>query len=1306
MSTPSRPRNRHAIEIAIICALLLEADAIEALFDRHWDDGPPFDRAINDPNTYTTGVLGCHNIVLAHMPGMGLVNAAALGSILRSSFPGIKLALVVGICGVVPFTPTGDEIVLGDVIISTGIIQYDFGRFLPGRFIRKDTLLDSLSRPNLEIRGVLSKLETLRGRNELSAKLVGYLDALRRQPDLRANYPGPANDKLFKASYHHKEDQKSCEQILCNGELVLRNRLEKGAHPAPTTHLGLIASGNAVMKSGEDRDRLAAAEGVIAFEMEGAGVWDCFPSIVIKGACDYADSHKSKDWQRYAAATAAACTKAFLTFWSPSSLNEGVPQNQPVWSVPHEENDLFVGRDDVLNRLQNLLFKEESQRVALVGLGGIGKTRIALRLAFWAKENKPCYSIFWMSALSMASFKQDCMNLAKSLGIECSQDDDEREIIKQHLSSRNIGKWFLVIDNADDVEILCRSEHDDKGILDFLPTNRDGRILLTTRSNQIAVTAARNKVVKLLQMSLEEASELLKKSLIDDESGLRNDELCDKEIVEKLLKALTCLPLAIKQAAAYMNFYESLITEYIQILEDKDDRNVIELLQVEHDDETFYDSSQKAVATTWIVSFDRLRLSFPEAADLLSFITFIEPKAIPRSIFPKLETEKQMTQAIGTLLGHSFLTRRVHRHEAMYDMHSLVHLISRKWNENLGYSREMRDMALIHVGEAFPQREWENRELWRPYLPHAIKLFETARSIEDDGLFGLGYQVGQALLVEGRSTEAVSILRDVVLYFERTRAKSNPGRLLAQRELGRAYISDHQANNAVELLESVAAIQEETLAKDNPDRLAVEHNLAVAYRNNNQNDKSLRLLEQVAPTYETISPKNHINWLAAQHNLAMAYRTDHQIKKAIEILKHVVAMIDKTLPEDHPTRLSSQHNLAMAYHDDKQHSKAADLLQFVVMTRETVLAEDHTDLVASQQNLAVVYLDIDENEKAIELLERVVAIKEKILAEDDESRLGAQHNLAVGYLDSKQMDKAIKGLEHVVSMKEKIFAQDHESRLNSQYELGRAYIRDGQFNKAVKILQQVLIHRQQTLTDDDYRQIATRNLLIQAYSGNNQLKEKIQLLEHTVRVERNFLPESHMDRLKSQQHLAQAYLDDGQTEEAVKLLEHIVAIKNDKLAQDDTSRLTSLKILADAYYFNKQLEKAIEISEVIVAIHEKILAEDDPGRLASEDNLALAYIKIGQTDEKIVKLLSHVIAIKERTLDEEDESLLESQHMLGVVFFLQGQFEKALELFQRVVEIRGRTLAEDNYDRQESEHNLQCCIRRLEKASISTESEE
>ncbi len=274
------------------------------------------------------------------MPGMGKASAATVAAHCRSSFPNIKLALVVGICGVVPFCPdSGDEIVLGDVVVSSGVVQYDLGRRLPeGEFVYKDTLLDALGRPNIEIRALLAKLETLHGGEMLQEDMLTYLEVLRLKPALKAAYPGTAQDRLFEASYHHVREDMMCGDCVCddgksvrrNGlckkcacdarKLVRRARLEAGGDVQHTVHFGLTASGDTVMKSGEDRDAIAKEAGVIAFEMEGAGVWDSFPCVVIKGACDYADSHKTKAWQRYAAATAAACMKALLDHWELSTL--------------------------------------------------------------------------------------------------------------------------------------------------------------------------------------------------------------------------------------------------------------------------------------------------------------------------------------------------------------------------------------------------------------------------------------------------------------------------------------------------------------------------------------------------------------------------------------------------------------------------------------------------------------------------------------------------------------------------------------------------------------------------------------------------------------------------------------------------------------------------------------------------------------------------------------------------------------------------------------------------------------------------
>ncbi|KAG7408387.1 Regulatory protein AfsR [Fusarium oxysporum f. sp. rapae] len=774
---PPRPNNRRGFEIAIICALPLEADAIEALFDHHWDDdGPPFGKDPGDPNAYSAGVIGRHNVILAYMPGMGKVNAAVVASNCRTSFPNIRLALVVGVCGVVPRSPDKDEILLGDVIISDGIIQYDFGRQLPDRFVRKDTLLDSLGRPNQQIRGVLAKLRTLRHRRQLSAKMADYLNVLRRDPELRAEYPGTLKDRLFEASYLHTEDQKSCEQLGCNGELVSRSRLETaGVCPTPAVHIGLLASGDSVMKSGKDRDRIAAIEGVIGFEMEGAGVWDIFPSIVIKGACDYADSHKSKVWQRYAAATAAACAKAFLSFWVPSLDEENSclaansasslslqnqdssdrsqvacafdeHQTQPAFLVPFSRNDLFVGRDDVFAKLQGLLFEERRQKVALVGLGGIGKTQIALQLAYWVKKNKQDYSVFWVPALSRASFEQAYMQIADAFGIPTPDSDKATESVRQYLSSKRAGKWLLVVDNADDAQIVIGSAGVENGIYRSLPQNDEGRILFTTRYRKLAVYVAGRHILEVPAMSRDEARSYLKEALIQKISP------SDEQVANDLLVLLTYLPLAITQAAAYLNENQISLTEYLHLFENTD-RDRIELLSAEFQDGTRYEQSQDPVATTWFISFNQIRKADELASRILMFLACVEPKAVPQSMLPQGESQQQLTRAIGTLCGYGFLNRR--GSSEIFDMHSLVHLAIRSWVAENDSEKEQSQVAIARLNEVFPTDDWENRDLWRQYLPHVIKLLSTSKDDWSEESRELGYWAGRCLLVDGRVEEAV-----------------------------------------------------------------------------------------------------------------------------------------------------------------------------------------------------------------------------------------------------------------------------------------------------------------------------------------------------------------------------------------------------------------------------------------------------------------------------------------------------------------------------------------------------------------------
>ena len=350
MSSMRQPADRESFHVALICALPLEADAVALLFDPRDRGGDPYGRTGGDTNSYITGRFGGHNVVLVVLPGMGTTDAAVATASLRSSYPRLKLALLVGICGGVPKVD-GYDVFLGDVVVSRSIIRYDYGRQYPGRFVIKDSVEDRLGRPNTEIRSLLAGFQTELVRERLQGKATEYLKQLQTaaiQKDRRTKYqnPGPAEDRLYLPQYAHRHrkscdvclagtsfceaaSKASCEDLGCdkNASETRRKRTQDDGYQTQIL-IGRVGSGNAVMKSGVDRNRIAAEHGLIGFEMEGAGTWDQVPCIVVKGVCDYADSHKDKKWQPFAAATAASVAKAMLERYSASDRPAVAPRGE------------------------------------------------------------------------------------------------------------------------------------------------------------------------------------------------------------------------------------------------------------------------------------------------------------------------------------------------------------------------------------------------------------------------------------------------------------------------------------------------------------------------------------------------------------------------------------------------------------------------------------------------------------------------------------------------------------------------------------------------------------------------------------------------------------------------------------------------------------------------------------------------------------------------------------------------------------------------------------------------------------------
>jgi len=643
-------------------------------------------------------------------------------------------------------------------------------------------------------------------------------------------------------------------------------------------------------------------------------------------------------------------------------------------------------------------------------------------VAYWAKENFPQYSILWVPALSDATFEQACTEIAKKLGIPRAEDDDIKDTIQRYLSSEKAGPWLLVVDNADDIDMIVGAAGRSSGLIDYLPQSENGRILFTTRSAEVAESVAESDVVELQDMDRQEAQQLLGKWL------RHKSLLSDHTVTTELLYKLAYLPLAITQAAAYLNRNQVSVTEYLRLLQGTE-QDTIRLLSREFHDNNRYRGTGNAVATTWLVSFDQIRKWDTVAANLLMFISHIEPKAIPRSILPSMESEEETVHAIGTLCAYAFLSRR--QESGVYDMHSLVHLATQIWVQKHGLMEEAMVKAMRHVSQVFPINDYGNRNLWREYMPHALRLVQGGRGCKIEERYILYYCIGRCLQVDGRIREAVDCFERCCFWRENL-AKENPRRLASQHALAEAYLANGEVSKAVALLEHVVAIRSKILAEDQQDWLASQHSLAGAYQANGEVPKAVELLEHVVGIRSRTLAEDHPDRLTSQHALAGAYRANGEIPKAVALLEHVVAIRSRTLAEDHPDRLASQHTLARAYQANSGVLKAVELLEHVVGIRSRTLAEDHPDRLASQHALAGAYQANGEVSKAVALLEHVVAIRSRTLAGDHPDQLTSQRALARAYQANSERLKAVALLEDAMAIRTRTLAEDHPYWLKSE----------------------------------------------------------------------------------------------------------------------------------------------------------------------------------------------------------------------------------------------------------------------------------
>ncbi|ROV90962.1 hypothetical protein VSDG_07735 [Cytospora chrysosperma] len=380
--------------------------------------------------------------------------------------------------------------------------------------------------------------------------------------------------------------------------------------------------------------------------------------------------------------------------------------------VPYNENPDFIGRTGVLEQVKQQFGYSQPpaagpprSRVSLYGLGGVGKTQIALAYAYWLRKTQPEISVFWVHASNAQRFRQAYTSIAQKYSIPGLGHPDVNvlAVVKEWLEENDRGQWLMVIDNADDTGLFFQTQPDgdstvqeDSSLGRYIPECRHGQVLITTRSKQAGLKLAQGKApIAVEKMDQSEAEQLVLSMLKGAEVSPQPEEIL------LLSSRLEYLPLVLAQAAAFIQENSISVGDYIQLLDGSNDSSV-DLLS--HPFETVGRDldTPRAVTTTWIISFEQIQRQDALASDVLSFISLLDRQAIPKEFVTHYCNEERpndsrpigpadITKALGTLKAFCFVSEAK---DQSLDLHRLVQLVTRMWLHRKNTIRQFAENAL------------------------------------------------------------------------------------------------------------------------------------------------------------------------------------------------------------------------------------------------------------------------------------------------------------------------------------------------------------------------------------------------------------------------------------------------------------------------------------------------------------------------------------------------------------------------------------------------------------------------------------
>ena len=681
--------------------------------------------------------------------------------------------------------------------------------------------------------------------------------------------------------------------------------------------------------------------------------------------------------------------------------------------------NLFKGRDDILAKLTSQLIGEKPIAItqAIEGLGGIGKTRLAIEFGWWAWENKKCQAVFFVSAETPAKLRASLASLAgeEMLGLPGQKEDEQIASVTKWLMDNS--RWLMILDNADTEATACAVE----GIL---PSLANGSVIITSRYSRWSGS------VSSQQLDLLEPQQA-KQFLLDRTAAHRIKTDSDEEAAEKLAKELGYLPLALEQAAAYIANNQCSLAEYIEEWENERQKVL-----------KWYDERLMnypvSVAVTWQRTFDELK---PSARTLLRLAAFLAPEMIPAAMFregieiankaaelqcKEMKVKKvkfELKEALSELSAYSMITRQ----QKGFTVHRIVQEVIRPRIPEAD-QQSWLVIALKIVNNFAPTESDDVRTwpIWDVLRPHAELIARTAdlAKITEPTTRLMSVLYGY-LSAKGLYDKAEYWSRRALKIDESSFGPDHPNVAIRLNNLATLLQDTNRLDKAEPLMRKALEIDESSFGPDHPNVAIRLNNLAVLLQDTNRLDKAEPLMRRALKIDESSFGPDHPKVAIRLNNLAALLQDTNRLDKVEPLMRRALKIFEDSLGRDHPNVANQLNNLAQLLQATNRLDKAEPLMRRALEIDESSFGPDHPNVARDLNNLAQLLKATNRLDKAEPLMRRALKIDEDSFGPDHPNVARDLNNLAQLLKATNRLDQAEPLMRRALKIFEDSLGRDH-----------------------------------------------------------------------------------------------------------------------------------------------------------------------------------------------------------------------------------------------------------------------------------------